>query len=152
MEKRLTVGERFNQGFVTLGALESQFNYKIETKISKTFKSEHNTIVNSRIEDISVRVEERHKKLYVEVLVVRDFTITPEEHKANRHKEEFIFTKNVDYMDQDTFEDQAEDIGKSIAQIIKMDTLSYVTGKRLEMEGWILEIKQPEIEIRGYRK
>jgi hypothetical protein len=145
MEQRITVGERFRKGFVTLGALESQFSYMLDCEVCSIVNRGKEMFVEARIEKLDVRFEERRGNLYVEVVLVRDFMDLPEEQKRYRHKEHFVFTKNVDILSGDGLDDIAEDIGKAVAQIMLMDTLSYVSAKRLEGDGWILEIEQPVI-------
>lgn len=141
--ERLSVGERFRSGFVTLGALESQFDYTLDKEASRKIGTGKNMLLDAKIADIDVRVEERHGQLYVQVMVVRDLTDLPEEQKACRCKEQFIFSKNVDHVDEDGMEDLAEDMGKAVAQIMMLGTLSFVSGQRLQSYGWLLEIEQP---------
>jgi hypothetical protein len=146
----LYMGELNRSHKVSLVAAENIFTNTMKATVNRVCKGEDNVVIGG-ISHYYVDISVRHSQLYVEVIIEKDFTNRPEVSRKLAHVEEFVFTKKVESITMDDFVDCAETVGKAIAQIALMDCLSYVTGKDLEREGWILDISQPEILHLGRR-
>lgn len=145
MGNRLTILERVRQGHVTLDELESNIRSLVDSEVNR------HSVLGPNDSEYYVGIL-NGKGLFVEFELTN---VRPDVIEGKTYTEYIKILIDITDKDTEYFEDIAEDLAKVIRQFTVHGMLSSALEHRFYSyygENVLIQVKQPELDIRGVRK